>query len=246
MNEEDTVVEAEADAPGGDAPETATDTKDIIVPKRQGKRRLVVFAVIGVVLVGGIIGGLIWHEQPGFCSALCHTPMITYYDTYVAEPGQPSLDKWGNEVDDAASMLAATHREADVSCLGCHEPTIGEQVNEGLAWVGGKYQYPLAERSLKGLVQAHDGRVADDFCLNDGCHHVASEDGSPLDSRLTLEAATEQLGRNPHEPYHGAVGCGDCHKAHRASVNFCSQCHSDSPLPDGWLSYAESNQIKKY
>ncbi len=31
------------------------------------------------------------------------------------------------------------------------------------------------------------------------------------------------------------------HKAHRASVMYCTQCHAQAEAPEGWLSMAESN-----
>ncbi len=30
---------------------------------------------------------------------------------------------------------------------------------------------------------------------------------------------------NPHESHQGEVECGECHHVHKASVDFCGQCH---------------------
>ena len=53
-------------------------------------------------------------------------------------------------------------------------------------------------------------------------------------TRDDLIQATADMERNPHVPQHGENQCSDCHKAHRASVNMCSQCHNDAPIPEGW------------
>ncbi|MCI5851313.1 MAG: cytochrome c3 family protein [Sutterellaceae bacterium] len=31
---------------------------------------------------------------------------------------------------------------------------------------------------------------------------------------------------NPHAQHDGALPCTECHKGHKASVNYCAQCHS--------------------
>jgi hypothetical protein len=104
-----------------------------------------------------------------------------------------------------------------------------------LAWIPGKYYFPLEERTLSDLTSARRLK-ADEFCLNKNCHHV-SADGTPINTREDLTAATSQYKRNPHLPNHRIADCGECHKAHRASVNTCTECHSDAPVPTGWLTF---------
>jgi hypothetical protein len=224
--------------------EATEPAKEAVVPKKKGKGKLIVLIAILVVLAAGGGGFWIWHEQPSFCNAICHTPMDPYNATYDAVPGAATVDKWDNAVSDASAMLAVTHREAGEGCLDCHVPTIGEQLSEGLSWVTGDYWFPLSQRTLADLTSARKLQP-DDFCLKSGCHHEA-DDGTVLDSREALLAATDQYIRNPHKPQHGVNDCGDCHNAHRASVNFCSQCHKDAPLPDGWLDYNQASQIIQY
>ena len=50
---------------------------------------------------------------------------------------------------------------------------------------------------------------------------------------------------DPHAPQHGEQKCTTCHKAHRASVNYCTQCHTDAVVPDGWLSYTDSKLLEE-
>lgn len=202
-------------------------------PKRK-KTAIVVSVVAAIVVVAGA-GFFVWHEQPSFCNAICHTPMDPYLPTYEAELGSPATDKWGNEVSDASGMLAAVHRAEGKNCLDCHVPTISEQVTEGIGWVSGSYYAPLWERSTTELVAARGLEDPDQFCLNESCHNMTREE---------LVASTEDLEFNPHVEQHGTTECSDCHKAHRASVLVCSQCHDEAEIPAGWLSYDEEQDIE--
>ena len=80
------------------------------------------------------------------------------------------------------------------------------------------------------------GIEPDQFCLNESCHNMTRDD---------LIQATSDLERNPHVAQHGENQCSDCHKAHRASVNACSQCHNDAPIPEGWISAADNTALEK-
>jgi hypothetical protein len=141
-------------------------------------------------------------------------------------------------------MMAVTHKEAGEDCLSCHPGDIGQQINEGIHWVTGDYTNPLTERNLETLT-AHLGYTTEadqeKFCMNSTCHSdISKEDGS-------FDALTADLGstRNPHEQPHGDLACTDCHKAHRASTNACTQCHADAPMPEGWITFSEATAAKK-
>ena len=159
-----------------------------------------VAAVVAAILVVAGVGMWVWHEQPSFCNAVCHTPMDSYVEAYYA---------------DDATLLATSHRVADVSCLDCHVPTLGEQLAEGAAWVAGGYELPLEQRQFD-----------DEFCMNGSCHAIGQ--GS-------LAQITAQREYNPHSNYHEELACGTCHKSHTASVMQCAQCHSDADVPAGWV-----------
>ena len=192
--------------------------------------------VVGVIALVGVVAGMgfwVWHEQPGFCGAICHTPMSSYVETYDQPLGEAGVDKWGNEVEDTSSMLAVSHRASGKTCLDCHVPTIGEQMTEGVAWVTGGYGVPLQEATLADLTAAR-GLEPDAFCMNDSCHNLTRED---------LAYATADMERNPHLPYHGDISCDSCHRAHRASVNYCTQCPADAETPDGWLTAKEGADL---
>ncbi|MCI8468527.1 MAG: cytochrome c3 family protein [Eggerthellaceae bacterium] len=220
------------DRPAGEAPASESS------PRRPAarRRRVMAAAVVALVLVAAGAGFWVWHEQPGFCNAICHNPMDPYLPTYEAEPGQPSVDKWGNEVQDAAGMMAAAHRaQNDDTCLSCHVPTLGEQVSEGLAWVAGNYYDPLDERSVTDLTAAR-GVAGDEFCLNEACHDL---------TRPELVELTADRAFNPHVSQHDEYACSDCHKAHRASVMICAQCHTEAEVPAGWIQTVDDAQLMK-
>ena len=211
--------------------------------KKKKKWPIVLGTVVGVIAVLAV-AFVVWHNQPSFCNAICHTPMDPYLPTYEATPGQASMDKWGNEVSDASAMMACTHAAEGITCMGCHVPTLSEQINEGIEWISGNYEVVsnptygvvLEERNLKTLVTAR-GITADEFCMNSDCHDVERGDS------LVALTADLSASRNPHSMPHAQLQCSDCHKAHRASVNQCSQCHSDAPIPDGWLTVAEEKAL---
>ena len=219
---------------------------------KKGKKKWpVVVGVVAVVIVAAGAGFWVWHEQPSFCAAICHTPMDAYLETY----DSGNYDKYGNELtseDQKNSMMAYLHKtEAGTTCLGCHQPVITEQVTEGMNWISGNYEVAgenkqgetvLETRDISELVAAR-GAEDDEFCLNSGCHTNA--DGSVM-TRDDLVALTADLSstRNPHVAQHGEYSCTQCHKGHAQSVNYCSSCHSDAPIPEGWLNTTEAKKVQ--
>ena len=204
------------------------------------KKRGIAVGVVVVVLVAAGLGFWVWHEQPSFCNAICHTPMDPYLPTFEAAPGEAAQDKWGNEVAEAGAMMAPLHRAsldeggAGATCVSCHVPSVGEQLSEAAKWATGNYLDPLEERSAEQLLAAR-GLESDAFCLNESCHNLTRDE---------LAQTTEQLfERNPHSGHHGEEACDSCHKGHRASVNQCTQCHLDAPVPDGWVTHAEEYRM---
>lgn len=217
-------------------------------PRKPKKAGIVAGVLVVVVAVAGV-GFWVWHEQPSFCGAICHTPMDPYLATYEQAAGSEGVDKWGNEVENTDALLAVSHREADaVGCIDCHIPTLSQQVSEGVSWVSGSYDVVensvygvvVSERSLEELVEA-SGSDAEEFCLNEVCH--ANENGDPMTWDDLAELTSSYGKRNPHLNEHGNSMCSDCHKAHRASVMQCTECHGDANVPDGWLTASQAKQL---
>ena len=203
--------------------------------KRPSKKWPIVVGVVVAVLVVAGADMWVWHGQPSFCGAICHTPMAEYLETYESTPGQPSVDKADNEVTNSSAMLAVSHKDVDGdTCLDCHVPTMDEQISEGMNWLTGNYYAPLEERSLTELGEAR-GNTGEQFCLNDACHTEFRED---------LEQLTSDMGSiNPHKAQHGEMDCGYCHKAHRASVMQCAGRHEGAQVPDGWVTPQQAEDM---
>ena len=223
--------------------EQAAATAQEPAAKKPRKRLVALGVVVAIVAVAGA-GLWVWHEQPSFCGAICHMPMNQYVETYDAEPGQPARDKWGNEVSDAGAMTAAYHRsETGATCLSCHTPVLSEQISEGVNWVSGNYEVVmnetfdgvLLERNESELTEA-SGKAGTEFCLNESCHNMTRDE-------LTEKTADREF--NPHVMQHDNYDCSTCHKAHRASIYYCTKCHSEAAddLPAGWLTMKDAEKL---
>ena len=227
MSDEKTVAQ--------DVPEeTAQTAGKEPAPKKKSRKAVIIGAIVAVIVIAGL-GFNAWHETPEFCVSICHTPMDSaYLDTLYANPYEPAVDKWGNEVTKADAMLASKHGAMGKRCMACHEPAIEEQVTEGLEWIQGNYYNPLSERDLARLVY-YRGAGETEFCLNAACHDI---------TKAGLTEETADFARNPHSWHHNEYTCSDCHKAHRASIMICSQCHEDAEVPAGWLTWEESKNLE--
>ncbi|NPD31517.1 cytochrome c3 family protein [Eggerthellaceae bacterium zg-1084] len=179
-------------------------------PKR-GRKPAILGAVAAAMVVLGV-AFFVWHEQPSFCNAICHTPMDPYVESYYS-------------TDD--TMLASMHMQAGKTCLDCHEPTVESQVKEAAHWLTGNY----AVDAETGKLASRGGQLAtQQTCLRAGCHNISLE---------KLKNKTAYLPLNPHDfSQHGVTDCGSCHKMHGQSVIVCSECHYQAAesVPEGWSS----------
>jgi len=230
MEEND--VKATAEDVAAEAVDAAEDAEDKPVKKGKGKKIAIIVAVVLVVLIGAGGGGyLAFHDQPWFCNFVCHTPMDPYVASYT---DGTSVNE--QQVDLEAPILAVQHRDSDqaVDCLDCHEPDMSEQIAEGTKWISGNYTVPLTDLKVRAqLKEGTEGiKAAEEMCLREGCH----EGISSVDD---LKAYTADLERNPHNSHLGNQDCTTCHNSHEQSVMYCTNCHSDAEVPEGWLTYSE-------
>ena len=215
-------AKAVADATYEKAAADAAEQEPALKRKKLGKKPLILLIVIVVIIAAGA-GMLVWHEQPSFCSTMCHIEG-TYVDNYMQEQGVAGTDKYGNEVSNTDAMLAVVHRETDATaksemvCVDCHSPNFVELAHDGLNYVMGNYPLPRDERTLSRL-QSWDKKTGESFCVNESCHvYLLGDDGEV--SFAKLEDSTAGKAFNPHEQHHEAFNfeCSTCHKGHRASV----------------------------
>lgn len=176
--------------------------------KRRGARKWpIVAAVVAVVAVAAGGGFWVWHEQPGFCNAVCHNPMDNYVDGYFND----------------AALLANAHERAGATCLECHEAKIDQQVAEGISWVTGDF-----ETDEEGNIAARSVTADQKMCAQAGCHDWEAAVAATQDWG-------GQAGVNPHRSHQGeAIDCSNCHGVHDTSQMYCNTCHNWE-TPDGWL-----------
>ena len=218
--------------------------------KKKRTKKLAIAGVVVVVLAAVGVGMMVWHESPSFCSTLCHIEQ-DYVDNYMQEQGTAGTDKYGNEVEDTNAMMSVLHRSTkatakpEIVCVDCHVPNFVELAHDGVNYVSGNYPMPRDERTAARLM-SWDGKPQASFCANENCHVYLLGDDGMLDYDK-LEASTEGRAFNPHEQHHEnlSLDCTSCHKGHRASTIVCTGCHEheDVELPDGWVTYSESQQI---
>ncbi len=169
-----------------------------------------IIAVVGVVVV---IGFLHWHEEPTFCSSLCHSTMATYVDGYYS----------GDE-----GLEVTAHSDADVTCLGCHwtQAKMLDLVNEVYKYAFDLYTDPLTDMGSEF--------INDEFC--GACHDGET---APTKEEATADWA-EDPHNIPDIAFHESIdaSCSSCHSIHNASTMICSECHSDATVPTGWISLA--------
>jgi len=218
------------------AEEAATPDK---AKKKKGKSRIIILSVVivFVLLAGGF--GIIYatqHANPEFCNAICHVPMDPYVKSFMEGTSVNA-----QQTDLQHPLGVVVHRDSDqgIVCLTCHDDGIDAQIQEGLSWLTGNYTLPLQLTiTVREPNQPHQ-RNGITFCLREGCH----EGISSLDD---LKESTADQTRNPHESHNGDMNCSVCHQMHQQSVSFCTQCHADALVPDGWMTFSEQQrQIKE-
>jgi hypothetical protein len=171
-------------------------------PVRRRKKWPLVTAIIVAVFAVTIVGGFVWHNQPSFCSAICHNPMDTYVNTYYS----------GNE-----SLGVTVHANADKACLDCHEPTVSQQLDEAMTWMSGKFKV------------SKDGYLASSmtydlsFCMNESCHDM---------DRVALAETSKSWTWDVHSQTtpHGETPCAACHSMHKENQLYCATggCHAEA------------------
>ena len=208
-------------------------------PKKKGKGRVILLTVViaVVLLCGG--GGIVYatqHDNPQFCNAVCHVPMTPYVESFM---DGTSVNPQQTDLNGPISLAVHIENNEDMSCLTCHDDGIASQIQEGITWVTGNYTLPLElTMTIKEPTAAHQ-RSGITTCLESGCH-------AGITTLDDLKKATADDHRNPHDSHNGAQDCSSCHQMHEQSVQTCSQCHGDTHIPDGWISYNDKQkQIKE-
>ena len=189
------------------------------------RRRLVIIIVPVVVAVIAGSGVALWnyHEQPSFC-ATCHV-METYLESWESPP-----------------LLANAHAEADITCLECHEPTIGQQVQELWKNITGNFEQPLEQRDFGNefCLKCHEPEVFGeafphmpvDKITCGSCHNAHRQGVVDLASPITTHSVTG--------PYANCLFCHGSGKPYElpatadhvgATNDTCLTCHKVEATP---------------
>ena len=177
----------------------STDTGQTEAPKQKPRRRLItILAVVGVALVALAVGGWQWHKQPTFCSTACHSVMAEH------------VESW-----QTSDLMDNAHQQEGVTCLQCHEQSVGQEFSELTAFVTGDYETPLASTGI-GTAEA---------CFS--CH--GNDDPDDGEDWAAIVAATDGYygaARNPHNNHLRVIACDVCHNSHDDTVVSCNEtCH---------------------
>jgi len=152
--------------------------------------KFIILLCLAILIIGGI--GYAAMEKvsanPAFCAS-CHN-MQSHYDSYAQ-----------------GDLLAKKHADADVTCHDCHEPSMAQQMDEGIKFVTGNYEDPLPKYEY-----------SNDQCLK--CHDFAK----------VKEKTAHYGAENPHDSIHDEGNetpqCYQCHSVHhKQSMDKCTSCH---------------------
>ena len=214
---------------------------------KRNKRKLA--GIIGVVAAVVVVAGAGFMARPAQLLQRylphAHGRLSDHVRSHAGRVGHGQVGQRGGRCIEHAGPV---HAQEGITCVQCHVPQMSEQVTEGIGWLTGSYEvvqttderFVPEEKALSDLTAAR-GIASEAFCLNSGCH--TNDDGSAM-TRDDLIEKTSYMKRNPHVEEHGEVDCNECHKAHRASTVYCSKCHSDATIPDGWVSYKEAEALE--
>jgi len=122
---------------------------------------------------------------------------------------EPYYSSW-----ESSDYLAHEHAESATPCQSCHSRAIGDTLGEIVTYARGEYETPLEEQEY-----------SKEWCFQ--CHEHGSYE--------ELIQRTEELELNPHDSHYGEMECSICHKVHRASEDYCAQCHGPVATGTGWI-----------
>jgi hypothetical protein len=138
--------------------------------------------------------------------------------------------------DDYRTMpVSEAHASEGMACVDCHEISVDRQADMNNRWVTGNYTLPLEGLEIVPGTSKEGQEAAEEFCLRAGCH-------AGIASLEDLKMATADEQRNPHNSHNGDQACTKCHQTHEQSVMWCTQCHGDAIVPEGWLTYREQQE----
>jgi hypothetical protein len=124
---------------------------------------------------------------------------------------KPYVESWKN-----SDFLDHKHGKSGIGCLECHQLTPQQEKQHVAKFNKKTYKFPLEEREY-----------GNEMCFR--CHGNYKD----IIERLK-DYRGKGLSRNPHESHYGEMDCNLCHKAHKTSIDYCSQCHQPVVNKPSW------------
>ena len=116
----------------------------------------------------------------------------------------------------SSDFLDHKHSKAGIGCLECHQLTDKQEKENVTKFRRKAFKTPLSQREYPN-----------EFCFQ--CHGSYKEV-----AERTKDFQKKDLTQNPHESHFGEIHCNLCHKSHKPSVDYCSECHPPVVKKPGW------------
>lgn len=174
----------------------------------------VVVLLMGLASMGtvGLRDGL---KRPEFC-VLCHP--------------DPYYTSWED-----SEHLAAAHAKAAIPCQTCHPRGVVTAMGNIVTQLKGNYRLRRMRVGREACFQCH--AHASYAELTERTNYINPDTAARVEAPADAERSPNwQLAQNPHRAYHyGEVDCRMCHKMHRSSEDYCSECHEPATADEGWI-----------
>jgi hypothetical protein len=185
-------------------------------------KALYIVAAVAVALVAlasmGAVGLNDSIQRPEYC-VNCHP--------------DPYYTSW-----EGSDYLAAAHAKAAIPCQGCHPKSLGDAVANIVTEVKGHVRLRRLRVPKEACFRCHaHGSYAE---LIERTEYIKLGASVPTDASDGGEPPKAWVAsQNPHNFYHwGEMDCRICHKMHRPSEDYCSECHEPSASGAGWNIHA--------
>jgi len=134
-----------------------------------------------------------------------------------------------------SDYLAAAHSKAAIRCQTCHPKSLGAAMSNIVTDLKGNFRLRRLRFSKEACFRCHaHGSYAE---LIERTEHIKLNASTPAGPSSDGDVSKAWVAaQNPHNFYHwGEMDCRICHKMHRASEDYCSECHEPSASGAGWV-----------
>jgi hypothetical protein len=133
-----------------------------------------------------------------------------------------------------SDYLAATHARAAIPCQACHPRSVSTAMGNIVTQLKGSYRLRRLRVSKQACFQCH---AHDSYAeLIERTKHIGPDPSTIAEPASDGERSEVWFAaQNPHkERHYGEMNCRICHKMHRPSLDYCSECHEAATSLAGW------------